>query len=139
MRAVDGVVDLAVTHQLTPDDRAFTGGATGDLLPAVPVHLDRAPARDLPDLPQTIADGSGRAGGRLAHVDLPVGVKRVRQVDPYPGQLRVLVLLHAEPEPVTGNEQPALAVHVEALVGVPSLRSASGETFGLGQLAVVRE
>src|SRR5262245_3208825 len=96
MLAIDRVVDLAVTDQLPPDERALPTGASGDLLAAMTIYLDGAPARDLPDLAESVADRTRRTRRGLPDVDLPVGVERVRQIDADAGQLGVLLLLRTQ-------------------------------------------
>ena len=70
-----------------------------------------------------------RIGGRLKYIDLPIGVRAVRNVEPYAGKpvgfiARPWLAAITEAQPAPGEEETFVAVDVEAL-----LLALSGESY----------
>src|SRR6266516_4468612 len=77
-------------------------------------------AKEAGDALQVLCQTPRRTSDGLADIDLPVTVDDIGQVKLYTGKLAVRFFLQPEVEPFACDEQPVVAVHVEALLSVPS-------------------
>ena len=84
-----------------------------------------------------------RSSGRRTHVDFPIGIRRVGDVDSDAGKAMGLFPIPcagvAEAKPAASHKQPLVAIDVKALMRCPTSRSAVFFKFGGSQLVPVRK